>query len=111
MAKGQKSKEAVIEKILSSFGGAFLYNGNKEIRIPRTDDGELVQIKVSLTCAKENVEPGDDTVVPGATSVKATKVVTIANGAEPVFEEASAIVEPSAEELNTVSNLMESLGL
>ena len=110
MAKGQKSKEAVIEKILSSFEGAFLYNGNKEIRIPRTDDGELVQIKVSLTCAKENVEPGDDTVVPGATSVKATKV-TIAEGAEPVFEEASAIVEPSAEELNTVSNLMESLGL
>ena len=110
MAKGQKSKEAVIEKILSSFEGAFLYNGNKEIRIPRTDDGELVQIKVSLTCAKENVEPGDDTVVPGATSVKATKVA-IANGAEPVFEEASAIVEPSAEELNTVSNLMESLGL
>ena len=30
MAKGQKSKEAVIEKILSSFEGAFLYNGNKE---------------------------------------------------------------------------------
>ena len=110
MAKGQKSKEAVIEKILSSFEGAFLYNGNKEIRIPRTDDGELVQIKVSLTCAKENVEPGDDTVVPGATSVKATKV-TIADGAEPVFEEASAIVEPSAEELNAVNSLMESLGL
>ena len=110
MAKGQKSKEAVIEKILSSFEGAFLYNGNKEIRIPRTDDGELVQIKVSLTCAKENVEPGDDTVVPGATSVKATKV-TIAEGAEPVFEDVPAAVEPSAEELNAVSSLMESLGL
>ena len=110
MAKGQKSKEAVIEKILSSFEGAFLYNGNKEIRIPRTDDGELVQIKVSLTCAKENVEPGDDTVVPGATSVKATKV-TITEGAEPVFEDVPAAVEPSAEELNAVSNLMESLGL
>ena len=104
MAKGQKSKEAVIEKILSSFEGAFLYNGNKEIRIPRTDDGELVQIKVSLTCAKENVEPGDDTVVPGATSVKVTKVVAIANGAEPVFEDVPAAVEPSAEELNAVSS-------
>ena len=114
MAKGQKSKEAVIEKILSSFEGAFLYNGNKEIRIPRTDDGELVQIKVSLTCAKENVEPGDDTVVPGATSVKATKA-TIAEGAEPVFEDVSgyvsAVIEPSAEELNAVNSLMESLGL
>ena len=107
MAKGQKSKEAVIEKILSSFGGAFLYNGNKEIRIPRTDDGELVQIKVSLTCAKENVEPGGDTAVPG---VKATKV-TIAEGAEPVFEDVSKTVEPSQSELDAVNNLMNQLGL
>ena len=107
MAKGQKSKEAVIEKILSSFGGAFLYNGNKEIRIPRTDDGELVQIKVSLTCAKENVEPGGDTAVPG---VKATKV-TIAEGAEPVFEDVSKAIEPSQSELDAVNNLMNQLGL
>ena len=107
MAKGQKSKEAVIEKILSSFEGAFLYNGNKEIRIPRTDDGELVQIKVSLTCAKENVEPGGDTAVPG---VKATKV-TITEGAEPVFEDVSKTIEPSQSELDAVSNLMSQLGL
>ena len=107
MAKGQKSKEAVIEKILSSFGGAFLYNGNKEIRIPRTDDGELVQIKVSLTCAKENVEPGGDVAVPG---VKATKV-TIAEGAEPVFEDVSKTIEPSQSELDAVNNLMSQLGL
>ena len=66
MAKGQKSKEAVIEKILSNFEGAFLYNGNKEIRIPRTDDGELVQIKIVITCAKDNVAVGADETIPGA---------------------------------------------
>ena len=101
MARGQEEKLIVINKIKEVFPEAFEYD--KVIRIAIGD----VQIKVSLTAAKDNVEPGGDVAVPG---VKATKV-TIAEGAEPVFEEASAIVEPSAEELNTVSNLMESLGL
>ena len=101
MARGQEEKLIVINKIKEVFPEAFEYD--KVIRIPIGD----VQIKVALTAAKDNVEPGGDVAVPG---VKATKV-TIAEGAEPVFEEVSAIVEPSAEELNTVSNLMESLGL
>ena len=101
MARGQEEKLIVINKIKEVFPEAFEYD--KVIRIPIGD----VQIKVALTCAKDNVEPGGDTAVPG---VKATKV-TIANGAEPVFEDVSAAVEPSEEELNAVSNLMESLGL
>ena len=101
MARGQEEKLIVINKIKEVFPEAFEYD--KVIRIPIGD----VQIKVALTAAKDNVEPGGDVAVPG---VKATKV-TIAEGAEPVFEEASAIVEPSAEELNTVSNLMTQLGL
>ena len=101
MARGQEEKLIVINKIKEVFPEAFEYD--KTIRIPIGD----VQIKVALTAAKDNVEPGGDAAVPG---VKATKV-TITEGAEPVFEDISAIVEPSAEELNTVSNLMESLGL
>ena len=101
MAKGAEEKQIVIDKIKEVFPEAFEYD--KTIRIPIGD----VQIKVALTCAKDNVEPGGDAAVPG---VKATKV-TITEGAEPVFEDVSAVVEPSAEELNAVSNLMESLGL
>ena len=101
MARGQEEKLIVINKIKEVFPEAFEYD--KTIRIPIGD----IQIKVALTAAKDNVEPGGDTAVPG---VKATKV-TIAEGAEPVFEEASAIVKPSEEELNAVSNLMTSLGL
>ena len=101
MAKGAEEKQIVIDKIKEVFPEAFEYD--KTIRIPIGD----VQIKVALTCAKDNVEPGGDTAVPG---VKATKV-TIAEGAEPVFEDVSAVVEPSAEELNAVSSLMTSLGL
>ena len=101
MARGQEEKLIVINKIKEVFPEAFEYD--KTIRIPIGD----VQIKVTLTAAKDNVEPGGDAAVPG---IKATKV-TIVEGAEPVFKDVSATVEPSAEELNAVSNLMESLGL
>ena len=101
MARGQEEKLIVINKIKEVFPEAFEYD--KTIRIPIGD----VQIKVALTAAKDNVEPGGDAAVPG---IKATKVA-IAEGAEPVFEEASAAVEPSEEELNAVSNLMTQLGL
>ena len=101
MARGQEEKLIVINKIKEVFPEAFEYD--KTIRIPIGD----VQIKVTLTAAKDNVEPGGDVAVPG---VKATKV-TITDGAEPVFEDVSATVEPSAEELNAVSNLMTQLGL
>lgn len=51
--KGAVAKQAVADKILSIFEGAFL-NG-KELRIPMIDNGERVEIKVALTCAKDNV--------------------------------------------------------
>ena len=101
MARGQEEKLIVINKIKEVFPEAFEYD--KTIRIPIGD----VQIKVALTAAKDNVEPGGDTAVPG---VKATKV-TIAEGAEPVFEDVSKTIEPSQSELDAVSNLMTSLGL
>ena len=101
MARGQEEKLIVINKIKEVFPEAFEYD--KTIRIPIGD----VQIKVALTAAKDNVEPGGDTAVPG---VKATKV-TIAEGAEPVFEDVSKAIEPSQSELDAVSNLMSQLGL
>ena len=101
MARGQEEKLIVINKIKEVFPEAFEYD--KTIRIPIGD----VQIKVALTAAKDNVEPGGDTAIPG---VKATKV-TIAEGAEPVFEDVSKAIEPSQSELDAVNNLMSQLGL
>ena len=101
MARGQEEKLIVINKIKEVFPEAFEYD--KTIRIPVGD----VQIKVALTAAKDNVEPGGDVAVPG---VKATKV-TIAEGSEPVFEDVSKTIEPSQSELDAVNNLMSQLGL
>lgn len=100
MAKGAESKLSVTKKILATFEGAFEYG--KEIRIPMTEGGETVQIKVTLTCAKENVECGADTVVPGDFPAPATTAPTPARS-EPV--------KPSDAEKQAVADLLKSLGL
>ena len=57
---GSEEKEIVKQKILEVFSNSFVYD--KEIRIPLNGR----QIKVTLTCAKVNVESGGDTAVPVA---------------------------------------------
>lgn len=64
MAKGSQAKAEITQKILECFENSFTYD--KEIRIPIMENGELVQIKCTLTCAKVNVENGGDTAVPGS---------------------------------------------
>jgi len=53
--KGTESKTRVLNKILETFPDAFLYNNDKEIRIPFTEQGDQVEIKVVLSCAKTPV--------------------------------------------------------
>ena len=60
MARGAEEKLQIQDQILETFNGAFVYG--KEIRIPVGD----VQIKVVLTCAKDNVAAGADETIPGA---------------------------------------------
>ena len=54
MARGATAKAEITKKILEIFEGSFL--NDKEIRIPFDEDGDEVQIKVTLTAAKVNVE-------------------------------------------------------
>lgn len=55
-AKGAISKEIIINEIIKTFEGSFL-NG-KELRIPMVENGEQIEIKVTLTCAKNLVGAG-----------------------------------------------------
>lgn len=77
MARGQESKSIIANKILQNFEGSFLYNGGKEIRIPIYENGELIQIKVTLTAAKENVEIGSDSALPTAKAVQPTQPAVV----------------------------------
>ena len=73
-ARGAEAKLEITKKLLEVFPNSFMYNEGKEIRIPVVENGEVIQIKVTLTAAKTNVDIGGDTAVPGSATapVKAT---------------------------------------
>ena len=96
MARGAVSKQAVIDKILETFQGSFVYG--KELRIPMVEDGEQVEIKVTLACAKTNV--GEGAVAGDFES---------GNAVQASITEAPA--KPTQAEINNISKLMDRLGL
>lgn len=102
MARGQKSKKIISDKIVSMFEGAFLYD--KEIRIPIEEDGELIQIKCVLSAAKTNVEEGSENAIPTIESINKTE-------SSNVLDEDKKIVKISDEEKANLASLMSSLGL
>ena len=110
MARGQIAKGEVAKKILESFEGAFAYNDGKEIRIPIMENGEEIQIKVALTAAKENVNPGDDNLLPGENTTRVND-----NGQIEFVHKVSAaetkVVEPTQEEKQNVQDLLRAIGL
>lgn len=101
MAKGQVSKEIISKKILETFENSFQYD--KEIRIPIMENGEEIQIKITLTAAKTNVEPGGDNALPTAAATN-----NVAFSDVPTKD---TVVEPTQEEKENVRNLLASFGL
>lgn len=112
MAKGQAAKQEAFAKMLEMFPDSFLYNDNKELRINTTEDGNDIQLKVVITCAKTPVSEGEENAIPGASfpEPKATTKTNIvglsADGA--VTEQ---VVEATEDEKQKISNLMAELGI
>lgn len=52
MARGATSKSYIFNKLLETFPGSFMQD-DKILRIPLEEDGSTVEIKVSLTAAKD----------------------------------------------------------
>lgn len=99
-ARGAESKQKITETILNTFENSFAYD--KEIRIPLYENGELIQIKVTLTAAKVNVDnPAGDS------AAKKTKT----EEAHSSFNVEPTIVEPTEAEKATLEDLMTRLGL
>ena len=109
-ARGAEAKEKVMQNILATFPGAFKYD--KEIRIPMMENGEELQIKVTLTAAKNMVAAGGDTAIPGAKAMEITSQNTAQSYAK--IGDTSIGYEPAkatAEEKKNVANLINLLGL
>lgn len=97
MARGSIAKEEIIQKILKDFEGSFV--NDKEIRIPWIENGETLQIKVALTCAKVNVvAPGSDNAFDSAGE----------QAPAPALDEAPVLTQ---EEKDKIDNLIQKLGL
>ena len=94
MAKGAESKAKLIEKLKEIYPDAFEYG--KEFRIPFEEDGQRVEIKVALTCAKSNVGGEGASEVSG---VESNTPIDVAPAA------------PTEEEKANIAALMNRLGL
>jgi hypothetical protein len=104
MARGSLAKEIVFKKILETFEDSFMYNGGKECRIPIDENGTPIQIKVTLTAAKDNVSPTGEVVEKSAAAPKET-------GDFMNFPAPKKRTEVTEEEKQNVSDLLKALGL
>lgn len=53
--KGTKAKTEILNKIMEIYPNAFMHE--KVLRIPIEEDNEIVEIKVTLTAAKDCITP------------------------------------------------------
>lgn len=58
MAKGSLSKTLIGTAILQVFPGSFIDSDQKTIRIPTSVEGEPLEIKITMTCAKDVIGGG-----------------------------------------------------
>jgi hypothetical protein len=101
MARGSLAKEQITKRILECFSNSFV--NEKEIRIPWVEEnGEEVQVKVTLTCAKVNVLNPNAGGVASSTSENVTAEDT---------SKTNFIPELTKDEINKVNTLIEKLGL
>ncbi len=109
-ARGSESKNIITAKLLETFAGSFIYD--KNIIIPMVENGESLQIRIALTCAKTNVSTEDSTPV----EFKTTPAANTSN--ELNFEDnpVSSIPNPdeikiSAEERANIARLVEKFNI
>lgn len=107
MARGNDAKIAVVNKIAAAFGGDYIGEHDKKYYVWASENGERIQIAISLTCPKTPIEVATNLVEPDGDwdfsddKPKATPVV-VANAAP---------AEITEQELQNLSDLMARLGL
>lgn len=107
MAKGAEAKANVVKKIQAAFGADFVGEYDKKVYVWAQENGEKIQIAISMTCPK--------------TPVGVVNTATLDFGGDLDFENMSATpvmaqasfepAEISDEEKQTVADLMAKLGL
>lgn len=107
MAKGAIAKENVKKIIIESFGENYVGENSNKLYVWADDGGQKVQIAITLTCPKTNVDFGDNAggfIEAGP----ATGIVGSYVGKRVTVE---PIVEMTPEEEANIQTLLEKLGL
>lgn len=97
-AKGTESKNAIWDKMLEVYPDAFWEETGKILRIPMDENGTRVEIKVSLTAAKNNLK--DDAAASAFTSAPPQKDNINSNESIEVTEEEKENVAKLIKSLN-----------
>ena len=104
MAKGTIGKQNVINKIKQAFGADFIGEYDKKIYVWTIENGERIQIALSLTCPKVPVAISDNSTTGDFNFEDDAPNVVVAAGA---FQPA----EITTEERERINDLMRKLGL
>ena len=104
MAKGTIGKQNVINKIKQAFGADFIGEYDKKMYVWTTENGERIQIALSLTCPKVPVAISDNPTTGDFNFEDDAPNVVVAAGA---YQPA----EITKEERERVNDLMKRLGL
>ena len=104
MAKGTIGKQNVINKIKAAFGADFIGEYDKKIYVWTQENGERIQIALSLTCPKVQVAVTDAPATGDFNFEDDAPSTVVAAGA---FQPADI----TTEERERVNDLMKKLGL
>lgn len=107
MAKGTIAKEAVVRKIAAAFGEDYIGEYDKKYYVWANENGERVQIAVSLTCPKTPIEVATNIAEDGGDwdftdDGPKTGAVAVTNAAP---------AEITEQEKQNIADLMARLGL
>lgn len=102
-AKGTESKNSIFKKIMEIYPDSFWEDENKILRVPLDENGDRVEIKITLTAAKNNIGLNNSAVR------SAFDNEPVSNFMPPPAENKD--IEPTQEEKNNVERLLASLGL
>ena len=108
MAKGSIAKEIVINKIEQAFGEDFVGVVDNKAYVWAKENGEKLQIAISLTCPKNPISIGGVPATTGALDFGGGMDFEAMEGGEPI---PSKQMEISEQEKQNISDLMKRLGL
>jgi hypothetical protein len=107
MAKGDKAKIQIAKTLEKTFGENWIGLYDKKYYVWANDNGEQVQIAITLTCPKTFIEPVDN-----ATSMGDWDFSDNPKNPEPIAVSANtAPAEISEEELDNIAKALQRLGL